>query len=200
MLIALALLVTGTLWINYLSLYYLVAWLPGIKAIRGVSRIILVMLVPMSVLVALGADAVWRRVESARIAALVLAGLAALIAIEPLTVDKDSTPIVSWQRRLEAVKALLPPSLPKDALLLVRSGATEIDKQIHVELDAMILGQDLGYPVLNGYSAFVPPGYRLGPCVSAKDRLAGYSRFTGLDVSGHARRLVQLDLDACPRQ
>jgi hypothetical protein len=200
MLIALGLLVAGTLWIGELSLYYLVAWLPGIKAIRGVSRIILIMLVPMSVLLALGADAAWRRFgQSAWAAMPVLAGLAALVVAEPLSVSQRSAPIAEWRAHLDAVKALLPPAMPKDAILLVRTSSTDIDEQINTELDAMLLGQDLGYPVLNGYSAFVPPGYRLGPCASATQRLRGYFLFTGgTAVPDSSRRLVVLDLDACP--
>jgi hypothetical protein len=199
-LFALVLLAVGTLWIGHLSLYYLIAWLPGIKAIRGVSRIIFIMLVPMSVLVALGADAVWRRFgRNVRVAVPVLAGLAALVAIEPLTVIKRTTPIAEWQARLDAVKARLPPTMRSDSILLVRTSSPVTDEQIFAELDAMLVGQDLGYPVLNGYSAFVPPGYRLRPCASAKDRLRGYFAFTGgIDVSDYAGRVVVLDLDACP--
>jgi len=201
MLIALALLVGGTLSIGYLSFYYLIAWLPGINGIRSVSRIIFIMLLPMSVLVALGADAVWRRIEwRAWTVAPVLAGFAALVVAEPLTVNKYSTPIAQWQGRLDALKALLPSALPKDAVLLVRTSSTDVGDQIYSEIDAMLLGQDLGYPVLNGYSAFAPPGYRLRPCIMARGRLMGYSQFTGgSDVSGYAGRLVVLDLDTCPQ-
>jgi hypothetical protein len=200
MVIALALLFAGTLWIANLSLYQLVAWLPGIRAIRDVTRVIFIMLVPMAVLVALGADAVWRRYgRTARAAAPVLVALAALVAVEPLSVNKSNTPIAQWQERLDAVKALLPPGMPKDPILMVRSSSDNLEKRIFVELDAMLLGQDLGYPVLNGYSAFVPPGYWIRPCASARDRLTGYSLFMrGIDASVYARRLVILDLENCP--
>jgi hypothetical protein len=202
MLIALALLVLGTLWIGYFSLYHLIAWLPGINAIRSVSRIILIMLVPLSVLVALGADAVWRRPRRSSLAAVaVLAGLAALVVAEPLSVHKYSAPIAQWQGRLAALKARLPPVMRKDAILLVRTGSTDVFEQIHSEIDAMLLGQDLGYPVLNGYSAFAPPGYWLHPCASAKERLQGYSVFMAARtrIPDYSQRLVVLDLGAkCP--
>src|SRR5262249_2846063 len=154
----------GTLLIAELSLYYLIAWLPGVKSIRGVSRIILAMLVPMSVLVALGADAIWRRVGNARTAIPVLAGLAALLAVEPLTAHKSLTPSAIWQRRLGALKSLLPPELPADAILFARTPSTELAEEFFVELDAMLLGQDLARPTLNGYSKFAPLGYRARPC------------------------------------
>jgi hypothetical protein len=200
MLVALAVLVLGTLWIDYVSLYYLVAWLPGIKDIRAVSRIILVMLAPLSVLVALGADAILRWLKPGGRGALpVLGGLAILLAIEPLSVNQYSTPIAKWRERLDTVRVLLPPAMPKDAILLVRTSSSDVYEQIHSEIDAMMLGQDLGYPVLNGYSAFAPPGYRLRPCILARGRLMGYSRFTGgADATDYARRLVVLDLGVCP--
>ena len=170
--------------------------------IRAVSRIILIMLVPMSVLVALGADAVCQRLgrtSPAKVA--VLAGLAALLAVEPLTVATRGTPIAQWQGRLAAVKMLLPPAVPKDAILFVRTGSADFLEQIMSELDAMLLGQDLGYPVLNGFSAFIPPGYGLGPCASARGRLTGFSRaMGGVDVSGYSRRLVVVDLGSCPAE
>jgi hypothetical protein len=200
MLVALALLVLGTLWIDYLSLYYLLAWLPGIKEIRAVARIILIMLAPLSVLVALGADAILRGLRPGERAGVpVLAGLAILLATEPLSVTQYSTPIAKWRERLDTVRALLPPAMPQDAILLVRTGSADVHEQIFSEIDAMILGQDLNYPVLNGYSAFAPPGYRLRPCILARGRLMGYSHFTsGTDASHDARRLVVLDLGACP--
>jgi hypothetical protein len=200
MLLSLALLFLGTLWFGNMSLYQLIAWLPGIRAIRDVTRVIFIMLVPMSVLVALGADVVWRRFGArAWTAVPVLAALAVLVAVEPLSVAKTGTPIAQWQERLDAVKALLPPAVPEDAILMVRTGSANLEERIFVELDAMVLGQDLRRPVLNGYSAFVPPGYWIRPCASARDRLTGYSLFMhGVNASSYARRLVVLDLDSCP--
>lgn len=200
MLIGLALLFAGTLYIGQLSFYYLIAWLPGINAIRAVSRIILIMLLPMSVLLALGAEVIWRRFgRGARAAVPVLGCLAALVIAEPLSFDKKGVPIVEWQWRLAAAKALLPPTMPKDAILFVRSGSPNELQQVYAELDAMLLGQDLGRPVLNGASPFAPPGYRLLRCIPINERLDSYSSFMGgIDVSGYARRLVVLDLRPCP--
>jgi hypothetical protein len=202
MLIALALLIAGTLWVDGMSFYSLVVWLPGIEVIRAVSRIILIMLVPMSVLVALGADALWHRLGRTLPAKVtVLAGLAALLVVEPLTVATRGTPIAQWRSRLDAVKALLPPAVPKDAILFVRTSSTDFLEQIMSELDAMLLGQDLGYPVLNGFSAFTPPGYGLRPCASARERLIGYSRaLGGIDISAYSSRLVVVDQGTCPAE
>jgi len=200
MLIALAVMFLGTLWTQEVSLYYLIAWMPGIKAIRGVSRIILVMLVPISVLVAIGADSILRMLRpGTRLAPAVLVGLVALVAIEPLAMEKQATPIKDWRARADAVKALLPTDVPRRAILLLRTGSKDLSEQIYTELDAMVVGQELGLPVLNGYSAFVPPGYRLGPCASARQRLMGYQLFTRVEsVDDYARRLIVLDPGPCP--
>jgi hypothetical protein len=190
MLIALALLIAGTLSVAELSLYHLIGWLPGIQGMRAVTRIILIMLVPLSVLVALGADAVWRRFSRSALTAVpALAVVAALVVVEPLTGIMRGTPIAQWRARLDALKALLPPALPKDAILLVRSNSRRYADLFPTEVDAMLLGQDLGYPVLNGYSGFYPPGYQIRPCPRAEERYR--------DVS--LRRVVVLDLGSCPR-
>jgi hypothetical protein len=201
MLIALALLIAGTLLIGFVSFYYLIAWLPGVSAIRCVSRIILIMLIPVSVLVAAAADLIWFRFgRSAAAGAAVLAGLTVLLATEPLTFIPNNSPIVEWRKRLDAVKARLPGTLPQDAILLVRSGSPKELMQVYTELDAMLIGQDLDRPVLNGASPFAPPGYRLLRCVPVEERLESYSRFIGGgDVSAYRRRLVVVDLSPCPQ-
>lgn len=199
MLSALALLMVGTFWFGY-SFYYLVAWLPGINAIRAVSRIILTLLLPMSILVALGADLAWRRFGRGRRMLPVLAVLAALTIVEPLTVETASVSIAEWQARVDAAKKRLPPSMPKDAIVMVRTGSRNETMQVYAEIDGMVLGQDLGYPVLNGTAPFAPPGYRFRRCAAAGERLEGYSRFMGgIDTSGYAARLVVVDLSACPK-
>jgi hypothetical protein len=199
MLIALGLLFVGTLGIGGLSLYYLIAWLPGIDALRGVSRVIFIMLTPMAVLVALGADAAWRGRRSVWAMPL-LAALTALVIAEPLSVRLVGTPIAAGQARLDAAKALLPPALPKDAVLLLRTDSADAYEQVLVELDAMVLGQDLGRPVLNGYSGFQPLGYAPRACPSAKERLWGHFLFTRerIKISDYRPRLVVIDLGSCP--
>jgi hypothetical protein len=202
MLIALALLIVGTLWITEdLSLYHLISWLPGIKGIRAVSRIILIMLVPLSVLVALGADAILRRFGRSALSAVpALALLGALVAVEPLTGIMRGSDITRWRARLDAVKALLPPDLPKDAILLARSNSRRYEDLIATELDGMVLGQDLGHPVFNGYAAFEAPGYRLRPCPPAEERYWRARYYVGVDASAdYKRRLVYLDRGACPK-
>jgi hypothetical protein len=201
-LIAVAVLVAGTLWVGGFSFYHLVVWLPGVESMRAVTRIILIMLLPLSVLLALGADAIWRRcAHGLPSAAAALVGLTALTVIEPLTVRLESTPIAQWDARMAAVRSRLPQPIASDAILMVRSSSPQTAHQIHAELDGMLLGQDLGRPVLNGYGGFSAPGYRLLPCASPKERLWGYFLHTGgrVKVAYYWPRLVVVDLDKdCP--
>jgi len=199
-LIAFGGLVAGTLCIGETSLYHLIAGLPGIEGIRAVSRVILVMLMPLSLLVALGVDAIWSRVRTPGLALPVLASLAALVIVEPLSFRAGGTPIETWHARLDRAKALLPSVLPQHPILMLRSSSDKVDELVLTELYAMVLGQDLGYPVLNGHSGFHPPGYEPRTCASARERLRGYYVFMRgtVDVADYSRRLVVLNLGDCP--
>ena len=197
---SLVLLVLGTLWVGGFSLYYLIAWMPGISSVRAVTRIIVVMLLPMSVLVALGADFLLQSLQTRRfLAAAATVVLALIIAVEPLNVPPRSDPITLWQERQAAVRALLPAQLPADAIIWVRTGSTATRDIIHAELDGMILGQDIGRPTLNGYSGNQPPrNIGSDSCDTVEDKPKGYADFMGgLDISALARRVVTLDLSPC---
>jgi hypothetical protein len=197
---SLVLLVLGTLWVGGISLYYLIAWIPGISSVRAVTRIIVVMLLPMSVLVALGVDFIQRSLEGKRLVSYAApAILAVLIAAEPLSVPPRSDPIAMWHERQAALRALLPAQLPADAIIWVRTGSTTIRDIIHAELDGMILGQDIGRPTLNGYSGNQPPrNIGSNSCDTVEDKLKGYAEFMGgIDISALARRVVTLDLSPC---
>jgi hypothetical protein len=197
---SLALLVIGTLWIRHFSFYYLIAWLPGIDSVRAVSRIIVVMLLPMSVLIGLGVDFIRNSLERQRLVAFgAVVAMAVLIVMEPLSVPPRSDTIAVWRERQAALKVMLPAELPTDAIIWVRTGSEVPVDMIHADLDAMILGQDIGRPVLNGYSGNQPPGnIGSGSCYSVEQKLQGYSDFMGgVDVSGFAKRVVMLDLTPC---
>lgn len=201
MLIALATLFLGTLCIHEQSLYQLIAWLPGIDGIRAVARIMLMMLVPISVLIALAADLMLRTLGQTRVARLgVLALLVALVSTEPLSLRLETTPIAAWETRLRTVKDRLPKTIDKDAILMVRTSSKELPDIWRVELDAMMLGQELGHPVMNGYSGFYPPGYWLQPCPTATQPLRGYFMYMHgtIRMSDYAQRLVIVDLEPCP--
>jgi hypothetical protein len=200
MLGALAILFAGTLLIGDFSLYHLISWLPGIESVRGVTRILLIMMVPLSVLLALGVDAVWRpsAARGWRFPALALA--VALVVTEPLSVTVSGTPIAFWRERLDHARRLLPPALPADAILALRTNSRNLDEVTWVEIDGMLLGQDLDRPVLNGYSGFFPPGYRMVPCDRPRERLRGYLLLheRRVSIASYFPRVVVVDLGRCP--
>lgn len=164
------------------SLYALLIQLPGISAIRSVGRVMLVMLFPISIVVAIAVHAwqewLMRKLPSAKsISIIFLTWLVPAMAILPesLMARHDTTPMSAWQARMQQMQMLLPPSLQPDAILFVpRQGAQAAWAG---ELDGMLIAQDLGYPTLNGYSGSLPPGIAdLG--VSALSRLQAYANMT----------------------
>lgn len=201
MLIALFTLFAGTLLVGDFSLYHLISWLPGIEGIRAVSRIILVMLMPLALLVAFGVDAIWRREWRGTWAAgAALAVSIALVVTEPLSVNVGGTPIAAWHARLDAVRRHLPPALPSDAIPVVRTHARDLSEVTMVEIDGMLLGQELDRPVLNGYSGFFPPGFRLQPCDAPRERLIGYFLLHEgrVSIASYFPRVVVIELGKCP--
>lgn len=181
------------------SLYALLIQVPGISAIRSVGRVMLVMLFPISIVVAIAVHA-WqewliRKIPSAKSIFIVFLTwlLPAMVLLpESLMARHDTTPISAWQVRMQQMKMLLPPSLQPDAILFVpRQGA---QLAWAGELDGMLIAQDLGYPTLNGYSGSLPPGITdLG--VSALSRLQAYANMTHQStqwVAEQLRRVVTL--------
>lgn len=181
------------------SLYALLIQLPGVSAIRSVGRVMLVLLFPVSIVVAITAHA-WqewltRNMPSAqRIAIIFLAWFAPAMALLPesLWARHDTTPLSAWQARMSHMKMLLPPTVQPDAILFVpRQGA---QASWAGELDGMLIAQDLGYPTLNGYSGSLPPGItNLGE--GAISRLQAYANFTHHSpewVTAQIKRVVTL--------
>ena len=200
MLIALLVVFAGTLAVGDFSLYHLISWLPGIEGIRAVSRVILVMLMPIALLVAFGVDAIWRRGwASPSAAAAALAASIALVVTEPLSVRAGGTPIAVWHARLVAARRLGPAELPSDAILMVPTHVRELDQVTWVEIDGMLLGQELGRPVLNGYSGFFPPGFRLQPCDAPRERIIGYYLLNDkrVTIAQYFPRVVVIELGKC---
>lgn len=151
---AVILLVLLTLSVHGVSLYLLLAKLPGVGSVRAMARIGLAMALPLAVLVAMGADALRR----ARIGwQLLAAALALLMVVEAATVRTAKFDIAEARARIDVLQTELPPRLADDQILFNPARA-EIPTSVS-ELDGVILAQDLGHPTLNGYSGNLAPGY-----------------------------------------
>jgi hypothetical protein len=180
--LALALLVVLTLDLRGHSLYAWLEPLPLANAIRAVSRICLVMLLPLALLAGAGVD----RLATARGRGgpLLASLLVALLALESAAFDTARVPLPEWRARLAAVQAQAPSPLAADAIVFV-------PRQPRVpfyltELDGMALAQRLDRATLNGYSGNSPPGYgqTADPCDDLLDRLVGYATFTQQGLAG----------------
>jgi hypothetical protein len=199
-LIALGGLGLATLSVDGLSLYLVLAPLPGVGAIRAVSRVALVMLLPVGILAGLGVQGMldWLRARARPAAVAAAIAVTLLLPIETLLEPVNNTPIAGWRQRLAALRSKLPQPMADRAILFVTSNADDSTK---TDIDAMLLAQELGIPTLNGYSGGGPPGY--GPsftCVTAEQRLAGYSFFRNLPleaIAPLAARTVTVEQQPC---
>lgn len=162
------------------SLYSFLIQIPGVGAIRVVSRIILVMTLPVGILAAISIEYLLMRLRGLKRESLYL-GLSFLVMIVLLSVEVISytpgnTPISQWKMRASSVRKLMPEKISNDALLmvLVKPG----DRWFRTEIDGMLVSQDLNIATLNGYSANRPSGCNIPTsCLSPLNRLILYARF-----------------------
>ncbi|MER2606699.1 MAG: hypothetical protein ABTQ29_12765 [Siculibacillus sp.] len=191
--VALALLVAFTLSIADHSLYQLVLRLPGINAIRSVTRIIVILQWPVAILVAFAVDRAVARVGGAGSARGAAAGLIALVAVafEPATHVVLNTPIAVWRDRIEALRGRLGAPIEPGTVLWVRSVTGIRDGELEYALDAMILAQDLGVKTVNGYSGWLPIGltdqFRCGSPDMPAER---WAKFAGISIERARERLA----------
>jgi hypothetical protein len=172
--LAVMLLVLLTLSVDGSSAYRALAWLPGVNAIRGITRIILVLLFPCGLLVASSVDAI----RAARVPGWVRLGTLAVIGVllifENSYITHYATSERDWRARMAAIAAELPPTVPEAPILLLPPKPSEtVPLPWPHELDAMLFAQDHGWRTLNGYSSNFPPGHQLvGQCYDAARLIA----------------------------
>jgi hypothetical protein len=179
--VAVLLLVLLTLWIHGFSAYRILTWLPGVNAVRGVTRIITVLLFPCGVMFAASLDAIigarlprWPR-------AVTVALLTMLAVFESSYIVHYVTTKRAWQERLTAVASELPPKVPPAPILLLAPQPGDPTLRSR-EIDAMLLAQDHNWRTLNGYSGNVPPRPELaGGCQDAAVSLVSGLTFLGRD-------------------
>jgi len=198
-LITLALLVAATLQLNGRSLYELAMRLPGVSSIRAVSRIVLVMALPVAVMTAAGVEKLEHDLAPRwMLSALIVTALSA----ETLSYQPTRTPIETWRERLAPIAAAAAHStIRADSVLYVtgRSG----EPFYMTELDGMLMAQDLKIPTLNGYSGNAPPGYlHPEPCVSPAVRIHAIARpllaRQGMSPESLIARTIWLPGETCP--
>jgi hypothetical protein len=199
--ISLILLFLVTISIGGLSLYKGLFYIPGLGSIRAISRIVLVMLLPIAILVAVGIENLFLKISPSNIFQRVILAIFIIVLLsgEVLFYKPNNTPILDWHNRQKELHGYLPTTLPSGAVLFVTQNSNE--PFYLSELDGMILAQDLNLPTLNGYSGNEPPGYRLpNPCISYVVRLLGYAEFRNIPASfvdEMSKNVIQISPEPC---
>ena len=197
----LIILVVLTISIKGYSLYRLLLYLPGIGSVRAVSRIVLVMLLPVSVLVAITIDYGIKKFQNLLARRILILFLIGLIVCESIFYRPYSTHISKWVERQNQIKKILPDLDLKNRIIFVTGKPSENMDQV-IELDAMILSQDLHLPTLNGYSGNFPSGhYDPNPCIDFQNRLNSYSEHSKnieFQITDLMRRVLILSPYVCP--
>jgi hypothetical protein len=183
------------------SLYLWLLQLPGVDAIRAVSRIILVMLFPISGLVAAGADRLLRLSASRGLwfQASLLVAIIFILSIESVYYQPHQAAVQTWVDRQRGLASLVSTALPNDTILFVTQRKAE--PFYITELDAMIYAQDHQLATLNGYSGSTPPGYVYpDPCLPSAARLKAYFAYRKIPEVEQNKLLARLrviDLEGC---
>jgi len=150
-----------TLHIFGFSLYrYAWAYIPGAGGIRGVTRIMLVLIYPVAFIFGMCATHCLNNRLSGRatwVRSLFGSGVLTLIVIDQAAAV-PSVSIAECQARIDKLKARIGNSSRTVLWLNDMNG----DHFVLRHLDAMLTGQDLGMNVVNGYSSLGPNGY-IGP-------------------------------------
>ena len=194
-------LIALTISINGYSIYRLVLYIPGISSVRAVSRIVLIMLLPVGLLAATAVDGVQQYLKKASSRWISLIILVLLVISETIFYQPYSTGMNKWLERKEQLKALMPRSELKESIIYV-SGNADDPHYKAIELDAMIVSQDMHLSTLNGYSGSNPPGYIDPlPCISFQNRLNGFLdlfKKSNIDAVSLVKRVVVIPFVACP--
>lgn len=202
----LALVLMTTLFGSY-SFYYLVLKVPGLSSVRAVSRIVLVMMLPLAILVAAAFEMLhqkWQGQSQPNIlsGALLLIVAVLLLTLETVMYKPYNSSIAAWQERKAEVEKLLPANIPKDAILYLTQKKDE--HFAFTEVDAMLVAQDRLLRTINGYSGNAPRGYTPpDPCISYKKRLNDYfsqypkSAFERLSLESQILTVIK---ESCPHE
>jgi hypothetical protein len=194
-------LITLTLEVHGYSLYRLIWPLPGMGSVRAVTRIMLVVMWPISLFIAWVIDGFMQRFSQQRrwmqsAAYLVVC----LLAVESVFYAHSTYNKADAQSRLSNLAHQIPAIVPTNPVLFVAENQQE--PFWAKEIDAMLLSQDLGWPTMNGYSGNYPPGStRSDTCEQLPARIKSYMDFAG--ISGESfylemmRRIVPLGFTDC---
>lgn len=174
------LLVMLTLYINGYSLYKVMLFVPGMNSIRAISRIQLVLMWPIGVFIAYVVDNLLSIFSNTKFswATLLLYLMAGCLIAESTFYNHSTFSKADADARLTLIRKQLPASQVDTPILLVANQEINQDESQEIELDAMLVAQDLGWPTLNGYSGNFPPNFKpISNCSEATERITQYMVF-----------------------
>jgi hypothetical protein len=198
---AVGMLVLLTLYVNGRSPYKLIASLPGISSIRAVSRIILVMMYPLALVIAFSMD---RLLDKKQLPRLIGAPIAliifALLLAESMTYRHVTFAKADAQAHVARLLSQAPGRIESGQFLLFNQQPNQ--PEWTSEIDAMIAGQELDSPVINGYSGNFPPGYAAADsCAKLPWRLIVYMNFSHISDNqfylDSMQRALPIGFDDC---
>jgi hypothetical protein len=183
-------LVILTLVINGISLYYLIWWVPGIKSLRSITRIILVIMWPLAIYSAWVVDGLLRRISSQRRYLIVPVYLVCgLLVAESVFYTHATYPKAEARARIVSLQQQIPSEIPADPILFAKRQQNEA--WYAKEIDAMLLAQKLGWPTLNGYSGNTPPDYaNADSCKQLPLRIMNYMKFAGITDENYYLEMI----------
>ena len=190
-----------TLEVHGFSLYWLVWRVPGMNSVRAVTRIILVVMWPLSLFTAWAVDGFIQRFNQQhrwmQAAAYLVTGL---LVAESVFYTHSTYAKADAQARLDDLRQQIPETVPANPVLFVAENQRE--PSWARAIDAMLLAQDLGWPTLNGYSGNSPPGYTsVESCNQLPRRIKNYMDYAGISspsfYQGIMKRVVPLGFEDC---
>lgn len=205
LLVAFAILFIITLDLGGHTLYWLIYQLPGFSVLRAVTRIILVMMMPLALLLGMLVDDLAAGGSYRVLRCIVAAALSGLMVAECSLIAPDASPVAGWRGRLAALEAHLPKNLPPHAVLAVKTvpfGAATVWPWMLAQADADVAAATLGVVTLNGYSGNIPPTWKtMTTCRDVGDDLRAGRHFLaehGLPAPDIApSRLVLIGFGSC---
>jgi hypothetical protein len=184
---------------HHLGFWQYIYEYPPLNAIRAVTRLILVLLFPISYLSVIGLQ---KLLKSNFIKAKFFFPIVLMIlSFEFSAVNFYTSPKLVWQERVAQAMSKVPADLPKSSILFFaqKNGPFFAD-----EIDAMWASLILNQSTLNGYSGNLPKGYRheFGlDCTEAIKRLESVKNFNLKNNTNYdenfLKRMIFIGFDDC---
>ncbi len=193
-------LVIITLNIDGYSLYRILSDLPGIDSIRAVGRIELALTWPIAVYIAWVMNSLEAHFNRTALARFFVFLVLIVLIMESVFYQHVTYSKKDAEARLDQLRRQISVGTITQPVLFV--AANNEDSAWMAELDAMLLAQQFGWPTLNGYSGYAPPGYGSAKaCRRLPRRIQTYMEVSGItDESFYfdlMNRVVLAGFDDC---